>query len=82
MSGLCGHHRAFIKAFREGHFHEIRFAHPEPCAENLSVHEFYNKDPIENTLLEKDRKPLAERKGLYWNSHYHAQRDGTICPDT
>lgn len=75
-------HKAFVEAFREGHFHEIRFAHPEPCTENSSVHEFYNKGPIEDVLLEEYRKRLAERKDLYWNSYYHAQRNGTICGDT
>lgn len=75
-------HVAFVQAFQEGHFHEIRFAHPEPYAENLSVYEFHNKSYIEKTLLEKYSESLAERRALYENSALDAQRNGTICQDT
>ena len=74
-------HKTLIKAFRGGHFHEIRLAHPAICAANFSVYEFYNVKRIEDSLLEDYRQVQHERKMLYWERYRKAISNDTVRRD-
>ena len=75
-------HEALLKAFKGGHFRQIRFAHPKMCNKDLSVYGFHNMENyIEGMLIEEYQQPLDERRGQYWDSFFDSPFGDTVCED-
>lgn len=76
-------HEVLIKAFMNGRFHEIRFAHPKIYAEDIHLHDFHNMEcHIEHMLLHDYREHMQALRDQSWKSFYAFLDHGTVVHNT